>query len=79
MSRIGILQSEDGDMFIAGEMKNENQTDKYDVVGAIIDRPTAEKFRELCKPNTAEQVIETFIRNAVKSGVKYDDYIKGDE
>ena len=72
MSEIGILQSEDGDMFIAGEMKSENQTDKYDVVGAIIDRPTAEKFREMCKPNTAEDVIETFIRNVIKSGVTYE-------
>ena len=53
--------------------------DRYDVLGTILERPLAEKFRELCKPNTAEQVIETFIRNAVKSGVKYDDYIKGDE
>ena len=53
--------------------------DKLDVLGVVLDRPTAEKFRQLCKPNTAEQVIETFIRNAVKSGVKYDDYIKGDE
>ena len=53
--------------------------DKLDVLGVILDRPTAEKFREMCKPNTAEDVIETFVRNAVKSGVKYDDYIKGDE
>ncbi len=53
--------------------------DKLDVLGVVLDRPTAEKFRQLCKPNTAEQVIETFVRNAVKSGVKYDDYIKGDE
>ena len=62
--------------------KDPNKTvylDRYDVLGAILERPLAEKFRELCKPNTAEQVIETFIRNAVKSGVKYDDYIKGDE
>ena len=72
MGGIGILQSEDGDMFIAGEMKNKNQADKYDVVGAIIDRPTAEKFREMCKPNTAEDVIETFIRNVIKSGVTYE-------
>ena len=62
--------------------KDPNKTvylDRYDVLGTILERPLAEKFRELCKPNTAEQVIETFIRNAVKSGVKYDDYIKGDE
>lgn len=72
MSRIGILQSEDGDMFIAGEMKNEDQIDRYDVIGAILDRPTAEKFREMCKPNTAEDVIETFIRNVIKSGVTYE-------
>ena len=58
--------------------KDPNKTvylDRYDVLGTILERPLAEKFRELCKPNTAEQVIETFIRNAVKSGVKYDDYI----
>lgn len=62
--------------------KDPNKTvylDRYDVLGTILERPLAEKFRELCKPNTAEQVIETFIRNAVKSGVKYDDYVKGDE
>ena len=62
--------------------KDPNKTvylDRYDVLGTILERPLAEKFRELCKPNTAEQVIETFIRNAVKSGVKYDDYIKGDD
>jgi hypothetical protein len=62
--------------------KDPNKTvylDRYDVLGTILERPLAEKFRELCKPNTAEQVIETFIRNAVKSGVKYDDYIKGGE
>ena len=62
--------------------KDPNKTvylDRYDVLGTILERPLAEKFRELCKPNTAEQVIETFVRNAVKSGVKYDDYIKGDE
>ena len=62
--------------------KDPNKTvylDRYDVLGTILERPLAKKFRELCKPNTAEQVIETFVRNAVKSGVKYDDYIKGDE
>ena len=62
--------------------KDPNKTvylDRYDVLGTILERPLAEKLRELCKPNTAEQVIETFIRNAVKSGVKYDDYLKGDE
>ena len=62
--------------------KDPNKTvylDRYDVLGTILERPLAEKFRELCKPNTAEQVIETFVRNAVKSGVKYDDYVKGED
>ena len=54
-----------------GVMKAE-QNDKYDVIGAILDRPTAEKFRELCNPNSAEEVLETFIRNVIKSGVNYE-------
>lgn len=54
-------------------MKDNN--DKFDVLGAIVDRPTADKFREMCKPNTAEEVIETFIRNVIKSGVAYGAYV----
>ena len=41
----------------------------YDIVGAVLDRQTADKFREMCKPNTAEEVIETFIMNVIKSGI----------
>lgn len=52
-----------------------DQNDKFDVLGAILDRPTADKFREMCKPNTAEEVIETFIRNVIKSGVAYEAYV----
>lgn len=44
--------------------------DKFDVLGVIVDRPTAEKFRELCKPDTAEEVIETFIKNIINGNIK---------
>ncbi len=59
---------------------SEQNNDKFDVLGAIVDRPTAEKFRQLCKPNSAEEVIETFIRNVISSNMiyeAYDEYAKG--
>lgn len=53
--------------------------DRYDVLGVILERPLADKFRELCKPNTAEEVLETFVRNAIKANIPYDDYVKGED
>ncbi len=53
---------------------SEQNNDKFDVLGAIVDRPTAEKFRQMCKPNSAEEVIETFIRNVISSNMIYEAY-----
>lgn len=43
--------------------------DRYDIIGVVLERPIAEKFREMCKPNTVEEVIDTFVRNVIKSGI----------
>ena len=50
-----------------------------EVLGVILERPLADKFRELCKPNTAEEVLETFVRNVIKANIPYNDYVKGED
>lgn len=48
---------------------NDLDEDRYDIIGVVLERPIAEKFREMCKPNTVEEVIDTFVRNVIKSGI----------